>query len=174
MNAPKRLLELLELARAGQISDEEFEELEMLTKAKRQAIENRRSLIRNVRANLDAENIGINDLFKMEEILAAANALSENSVGTRDEPSSSKQFTRTGSVLLEVKIPGGRGSPCKYCLGQDLPRAVPKSLKGLDDGNLEANLTKRFTDAGKTYFITEQGKEELARLIEFIRAGPTA
>lgn len=173
MNAPKRLLELLDLAGAGQISDEEFEELEMLAKAKRQAIENRRNLIQSIRANLIAQNIGVNDLFQLEEILAAVNVLPEKSDETKDEPRLGKRSSRTGNVLLEVKIPGGRGSPSRYCCGQDLPRTVPKRLKDLDDGNLEANLTKYYSVFGKTYFDTSQGKDELARLIAFIRTGPT-
>lgn len=174
MNASKRLLELLELARVGQISDEEFEELEMLIKAKRQAIENRLSLIRNIRANLVVENIGINDLFERDEVLAAASLLSGNSGEAKEELRSGRKSTRAGNVLLVVRIPGGRGSPSKYFRGQVLPRTVPKSLKGLDDGNLEANLSKHTTDAGKTYFNTAEGKDELARLIEFIRTGPIA
>lgn len=46
---------------------------------------------------------------------------------------------------------------------------VPANLKEQDDGNLEANLERCYTDAGKQYCATGEGQVELARLVQYIR-----
>lgn len=46
---------------------------------------------------------------------------------------------------------------------------MPKTFKDLDDGQLEANLDRYTTVAGKEYFATEEGRAERARLLDSIR-----
>ncbi len=64
---------------------------------------------------------------------------------------------------------GQNGFPCRYCKGQLLPYYVAKGWKALDDGQLEANLERHFTVAGREYFATDTGRAELAQLAQHIR-----
>ena len=77
---------------------------------------------------------------------------------------------KSGLVLVEVMAPGGRGVPCRFCKGESLAKPyVAKGFKALDDGQLEANLARYTTDAGREYFATVEGQAELARLVRFIQ-----
>ncbi len=52
-----------------------------------------------------------------------------------------------------------------------LPIQVPRpNAKGLDDGQLEANLVRCYTEAGRGYFATVERQAERAGLIGFIKA----
>lgn len=118
----------------------------------------------------------IHEIFTPAEIVAALPQL--GAVGRRAarvkeprSPSPAATWVRqkTGIVLVEVNLEGGNGFPSRYCLGQSLPYYVPKGLKVLDDGRLEANLAQHFTETGKQYFATADGQAELARLVSYIR-----
>lgn len=76
---------------------------------------------------------------------------------------------KNGLLLLEVNRDGANGLPCRYCKGQASPYYVSKGLKSLDDGHLEANLERCYTPAGRLYFATDEGKAELAQLVNYIR-----
>ncbi|WP_413899117.1 hypothetical protein [Rhodoferax sp.] len=76
---------------------------------------------------------------------------------------------KTGLVLIEVSKDGAGGFPCRYCKGQLLPYYVAKGWKALDDGQLEANLERHFTEQGRDYFATDAGRAELAQLVNYIR-----
>ena len=52
------------------------------------------------------------------------------------------------------------------------PKQFPQTL--IDNGQSEAALLKIATDAGKAYFATEEGKKELALLVEVSKAAKKA
>lgn len=47
--------------------------------------------------------------------------------------------------------------------------AVYASSTGATDGHLEANLESWYTAAGRAYFATDEGKAELAQLVNYIK-----
>ena len=173
-----RLRELSNKAAEGGMTDEEFAELAQLSRAKQKLREDRAALIAGLRDSLQGQGIALGDLFSAEEISAAAlqgvltvrqrRALRVKQVqapvlGTTWERQ------KKGLVLVEVNKSGNNGFPCRYCKQQLLPYYLPKSLKELDDGQLEANLERHFTDKGRVYFATDEGRAELTRLVGHIR-----
>ena len=175
-----RLRELGSLAVQGLLSDEEFAELALLSRGKQQARAQRADLITDLRASMLTRGVTVHDLFTAAEIAAAARS-SVVSLGTRvtrapraSAPDSSQKTwvrQKTGVPLIQIDRPGTKGMPCRYCKGQLLAPYVPSSLKQLDDGKLEANLERYYTDEGKQYFATDAGRAELARLVEYVRGG---
>jgi len=164
-----RLNELLNLTRDGKITDSEFAEMEQLTKAKRQSIELRLNAIKDIRDKVEELHLSIDDIYTKDEILEAARVIKAPKKEAKT-PSTKRVPKDVGYLLIEAKSPTGRGPASRFYHGQDIPKIAPKSLKALDDGNLEANLAKHYTEAGKKYFVTTQGKEELAKLIASIKA----
>jgi hypothetical protein len=174
-----RLRELGIKAVQGQMTDEEFAELAQLSRAKQQVRVERENLISDLQARLRAQGVTIQELYTAAEIAAAARSSGEG-LGLRVasgrqavKPGSGTTKTwvrqKTGLTLLQIDRPGTQGMPCRYCKGQLLARYVPATLKQLDDGNLEANLERYYTDEGKQYFATDEGRAELARLVEYVR-----
>lgn len=171
----KRLRELSNKAIEGTMSDEEFAELAQLSKAKQKLREDRAAMIAGLRETVQSRGIAVDELFTPAEIAAAQ----RGSLGRRvarakpaRSPSPAATWVRqkTGVALLEVDLEGSNGFPCRYCMGQILPYYVPKGLKQLDDGQLESNLARHFTETGKQYFATPEGQAELARLVDYIRS----
>ncbi|MBK6593260.1 MAG: hypothetical protein IPG23_11220 [Burkholderiales bacterium] len=176
-----RLRELGIKAVQGQMSDEEFAELAQLSRAKQQARAERTKLISELQASLRSQGVTIQELYTVAEITAAARNSGEG-LGLRVagpkqavKPPSATPRTwvrqKTGLTLLQINKPGIQGLPCRYCKGQLLARYVPASLKQLDDGNLEANLEPHYTEEGRQYFATDDGRAELARLVQYVRNG---
>lgn len=178
------LVQLTLRAREGEISDDELVQLGQLAKAKKQHRDERAARIAGLKELLKAEGIVVTDLFSVDEISYAAVAtgqitdfLKAKARGANrpapkraERPEGGWVRRKTGLVLVEVKLPGA-GQPCRYCKGESLIKAyVARGFKSLDDGQLEANLTRYYTDAGREYFATEDGQVELARLIRFIKA----
>ena len=177
-----RLRELSSKAIEGTMSDEEFAELAQLSRAKQKLREGRAALIAGVRETLQGQGITIHELFSAAEIAAAVPT--SGSLGRRvvvprparaaapaGAPGSASTWVRqkSGLVLVEVNRDGANGLPCRYCKGQASPYYVSKGLKSLDDGQLEANLERCYTAAGRLYFATDEGKAELAQLVNYIR-----
>lgn len=83
---------------------------------------------------------------------------------------------RGGDILIaDVKTASGKGAGSNYHQGQKIPQYVPKAFKELLAANksgFEAALKEYYTDAGKSYFATKDGKEELARWIDFVKTKP--
>jgi hypothetical protein len=175
-----RLRELGIKAVQGQMTDEEFAELAQLSRAKQQLRVERIKLISDMQASLRSQGITIQELYTAAEIAAAARSSGEG-LGLR--VTGGKQAVKpegrtrtwvrqkTGLTLLQIDKPGSHGMPCRYCKGQLLARYVPASLKQLDDGHLEANLERYYTVEGKEYFATDEGRAELARLVQYVRGG---
>lgn len=185
-----RLRELSGKALDGTMTDEELAELAQLSMAKRQAREERSALVAEVRDTLVRQGITIGELFSTKEIAAAlpwaelsgrrvgrrvsrksAANQSQAAVGTDGATRKPGTWVRQkkGVVLVEVNQDGLNGFPCRYCMGQSMPFYVPKGLKQLDDGQLEANLARYCTAEGRAYFATEVGQVELANLVNYIR-----
>lgn len=156
-----RLRELSGKAIEGSMTDEEFGELAQLSKAKQKLREGRVAMIASVRETLQNQRITIKELFSDIEIAAAL--AGRNSIGSR----ATWARRKTGLVLVEVKA--SHGNPCRYCQGQALPFYVSKGFKLLDDGQLEAHLERCYTEEGRQYFATAEGRDELAQLIKYIR-----
>ena len=170
-----RLRELSLKAIEGTMSDEEFVELSQLSKAKQKVREDRATMIAELRNTMGTHGIAIQDLFSVDEITSALP--SKSSLGrrvsrTKSTPTQRSAGTwvrqKSGVVLVEVNLDGSNGFPTRYCMGQRLPHYLPKGLKVLDDGQLETNLARHFTETGKQYFATEAGKAELDQLLRYI------
>ena len=149
----------------GTIADEEFAELMQLSKAKRKTQEDRTALVTEFKVTIEEHRISIHDLFSASEINAAAAPSRRTYVGNK-----SKKFNfKDGPELIVVEKPGRPGFTCRYCKGQRLPAYVPKTLKELDNGQLESNLVNYYTATGQEYFSTVDGSIELAQLINYIK-----
>jgi hypothetical protein len=176
-----RLRELGVRAVQGQMTDEEFAELAQLSRAKQQVRVERTKLISDMQASLRSQGVTIQELYTAAEIADAARSSGEG-LGLRVasgrqavKPGSGTTRTwlrqKSGLTLLQIERPGTQGMPARYCKGQLMARYVPATLKQLDDGNLEANLERYYTEDGKQYFATAEGRAELAQLVEYVRNG---
>lgn len=79
---------------------------------------------------------------------------------------------KAGEVLISIAPKGGRGRSATYNKGQAIPQYVPESFKAMSNatkGEFEAELAKHFTEAGKTYFGTDEGKAELQKWVDFVK-----
>lgn len=163
-----RLRELACRASDGAMSDDEFAELVALSKVKQKDREERAALIAGIRASLGIHGVAIHDLFTAAEIAAAAGG---NPNRDQNMPGAAGAWfkTKVGAVLIQVSVPGASGFPVRYCKGQSQPGYVAKGLKMLDDGRLESNLERFYTDKGRQYFATDEGHAELARLVSYIK-----
>lgn len=170
-----RLRELSLKAIEGAMSDEEFAELAQLSRAKKKARQDRAALIAGLKESLQSQGITINELFSAAEISAAATqvttSVARRAVKPKTAGGGSGNWVRQkqGLVLVEISKPGMRGLPSRYCKGQNTGYYVPKTFKDLDDGQLEANLDRYTTDAGKEYFATDEGRAERSQLLDSIR-----
>ena len=164
-----RLRELSLKAVEGAMSDEEFAELAQLSRAKQKARQDRAALIAGLKESLQRQGITIAELFSADEISAA---VARRAAKPKTAGGGSGNWVRQkqGLVLVEISKPGLRGLPSRYCKGQSESYYVPKTFKDLDDGQLEANLDRYTTDAGKEYFATEEGHAERSRLLDSIRS----
>lgn len=170
-----RLQELGAKAMNGTMTDEELAELVQLSTQKKKSREEREAVVAGLRETLESKSITIHELFSAAEIAAAMprGGVAQRRV-VRPRPArlpgaSTWVRQKAGLVLVEVKQPGFNGLPSRYCKGQPFAAYVSKGFKLLDDGQLEANLERCYTDEGREYFATEAGKIELAKLIAFIR-----
>lgn len=178
-----RLRELSNKAIEGTMSEEEFAELGLLSKTKQRLREARASMVAELRQTMLSRGVTIAELFSAEEIAAAVpqrlstglrvaqakpikHARPAHAPGTAPNPWVRQ---KSGLVLVEVSQHGLNGLPCRYCKGQSSPYYVSKGLKLLDDGQLEANLSTWYTAAGREYFATDEGKIELAQLVNYIK-----
>lgn len=77
-----------------------------------------------------------------------------------------------GEVLIQIQT--GR-VPVQYKKGHlavakpQFVAAVFKDLYEENRDNFEEALAPHFTDEGKVYFATTEGKEELAKFVEFVK-----
>lgn len=172
-----RLRELSLKAVEGAMSDEEFAELAQLSRAKQKLREGRAALIAGWRETLQSQGITIHELYAADDIARAAllnGALLGQrvpSVKSARKPGATRPWERQQTGVALIEIPNARrgGNTCRYCKGQPLRYYVPKDLKLLDDGQLEANLARYYTVAGRLHFATDDGKTELARLLKYIQ-----
>lgn len=181
-NTDTRLRELGSKAVEGVITDEEFAELVQLSKAKQELREGRVVLIAELRQTLQSRDVTIDELFSAAEIAAALPrdvALARPVVRAKTavpvrERNAARPWVlqQTGPVLIDIPKYNRGGVPCRYCKGQPLRYYVPKTLKLLNDGQLEANLARHYTEQGREYFATDEGRVELAKLVTAIRSHP--
>ncbi|WP_175888065.1 hypothetical protein [Burkholderia contaminans] len=131
---------------------------------------------------LRAEGVTITELFSREEISDAAHMLGlVATAGKKTATTRAAAAVRpsdANEILLTKAPEGGKGRSFEYRQGRVFehasetvktpwvvqPKAFPKSL--LENGQTEAALLKIATETGKTYFATEEGKAELAKLVE--------
>lgn len=175
-----RLRELSSKALEGTMADEEFIELAQLSKAKQKMREDRAAQIVSLKQSMQNLSVTIHELFSIGEINTALintrkinlqQKLLTKSI-KRERVPGEKVWARqkSGLVLVEVRLDGNNGLPSRYCKGDALDAAyVSKNFKMLDDGQLENNLVPYYTEEGKQYFSTEEGKMELDRLIKYIK-----
>lgn len=75
-------------------------------------------------------------------------------------------------VLIEIKTEWAPVQYGKGYLAAAKPQFVAAIFKKLyedNKDNFEATLADHFTEGGKAYFATAEGKEELAKFIEFVK-----
>ena len=78
-----------------------------------------------------------------------------------------------GEVLIEIRA--DRGVPTEYRKGYlavtkaQFVSLAFKTLFEANKDNFEEALAPHFTEAGKAHFATAEGKEELAKFIEFVK-----
>lgn len=166
------------------MTDEEVAELAQLSRAKQKAREDRAALIAGLKDSLQSQGITIAELFSAAEIAAALPRTGSTKRASAPRPQRAQTPEKAGDVagnwvrqkqglvLVEIRMPGLQGLPSRYCQGQRMAYYVPKALKALDDGQLEANLDRYTTEAGRTYFATEAGSAERAQLLNYIRTRP--
>lgn len=88
-----------------------------------------------------------------------------------------RNIQKTGAVLIEIESLSGRGAGPTYNKGQELAATVGPSWKAMYEANKDnfaVALAAKFSEEGKTYFATEEGKAELAKFIEWVKAKPAA
>lgn len=160
------------------ITPEEQRELADLVAKAQKVFQERDSVIARLQAEIAENVISISDLFSASEIRSAVRQ--SGAVAEKPAPSSRRKAVRGGGkvdnpVLIRAKVGKGAGAPSKYSRGQKLPPVVPKNFKALDvDGTLSDNLSKYYTDEGRIYFATPEGRAELVILENYIRAGKVA
>ena len=184
LNIDARLHELGLRVQEGSVTDDELAEMSQLAKSKRQARHDRLALVAGVRRTIEDNSISADLLFELDALQAIVTRLSllpstphasprSQHRGTRQNKVTGSSWVRqkSGLALVEVKLEGAKGFPCRYCEGDALVKKayVPAGLKLLDDGQLELNLQRHYTHAGQQYFATEAGQAELAKLIHFIK-----
>ena len=173
-----RLQELSAKAIDGVMTDAEFRELEQLSKAKKQAREDRAQALDSIKSNISRFSIEIGEIYEVDVITAAASRLTRAGKvrtprGGVKVAKAARATRRRASTdpLVVVKIAGHIGPPSRYSKGQVLPYYVARTLKELDDGRLEENLARYTTATGKAYFATPEGQAEFGRLVAYIQRG---
>lgn len=160
------------------ITDEEQRELADLVARAQKVFQERDSVISRLKLEIAENVVTITDLFSAADIRTAM----RQTVAPAEKPvlagrrKAVRGANKAGSpVLIRVKVGKGAGAPSKYCKGQKLPAVVPKNFKALDtDGALSDNLSRYYTDEGRIYFATPEGRAELATLQNYIQTGKTA
>lgn len=79
-------------------------------------------------------------------------------------------------VVIEMMNPTGKGVPARIHRAQKLPAYVPAAFKALlqsSGDNFDSALVKFFTEDGKAYFGTDEGKVFLTRFIRFVKTRPS-
>ena len=179
---PRRQDILTEIAN-GSTDAKLFKELQDLHTKEAKMKEERAGEIAGLKKSIEDLNIQfseIHSLFPIEQIKTVATALGLISEPTAKGKGKGKAkgqgvSKKTGDILIQIASPSGRGQPAKYNKGQDLPQYVSASFKTLFEAhkqNFEAELAKHFTDEGKAYFATEEGKAELAKLVDYVKTKP--
>lgn len=172
-------------ARLSQLSitAQEQQELLALVAKAQQAAQARQAAIDQVKALIRQHGLSADQLFSPEELAASQpEAVADRPRGPRARLSGAapRQAARrsaaaaSGPVLIQVKVGRGVGAPSRFRKGQKMPPFVPKNFKALDQGGqLAANLAHYYTEEGRKYFMTSEGRDELDRLIAFIQSGPS-
>jgi len=178
-----RKQELLSLVAKGSTERAIFDELRHLNEAEAKSRLERKAqvdgLVRRI-ADLGVRLSEIADAFPDDQIreLVLSRGISQRKRrGTGTRRTAAHALRKDGEVLIEALNPKGKGNAATYNRGQRLPRRVPMAFKALLDGgdaNLGVALAKRFTEAGKAYFSTDQGKQDLAEFTQFVRDGKPA
>ncbi|MBY4717480.1 MULTISPECIES: hypothetical protein [Burkholderiaceae] len=144
----------------------------------------------NLAETLRTEGFTITQLFSREEISDAAHMLglvatAGKKTATTRAPAAVRP-SDANEVLLTKAPASGKGRAFAYKQGRVFehandavktpwvvqPKQFPQTL--IDNGQSEAALLKIATDAGKAYFATEEGKKELALLVEVSKAAKKA
>lgn len=131
---------------------------------------------------LRAEGVTITELFSREEISDAAHMLglvatAGKKTATTRAPAAVRP-SDANEILLTKAPASGKGRAFAYKQGRVFehandavktpwvvqPKQFPQTL--IDNGQSEAALLKIATEAGKAFFATEEGKKELALLVE--------
>ena len=166
-----RKRQLLNEIAAGTTNQNVYDELMQLNQALEKAVQERQSRVEDVKTMIREYGIAlmeVRDAFSASELRAAGVA---RPAGARK--GAKRTSRRAGEVLIaDVKTASGKGAASNYHQGQKPPQYVPKAFKEMFEANpdnFEAALQSHFTAAGKAYFATEAGKNELADWIDFVK-----
>lgn len=166
-NNQARKQELLAKIANGTTDKQVYDELMQLNQQEEQAQQARLTTIEDVK-RLIRENA-----IQLDEIRSVFGAGSRAPAGRR----LAKRTTRRGGDILiaNVKTASGKGAASNYHRGQKIPQYVPKAFKELYQANhnsFDSALEAHFTEAGKAYFATAEGKAELGAWMKFVMTRP--
>ena len=168
-----RKQELLAEIANGTTNQKIYDELMKLNQEEEKSLKARQSVVDGVIKIIMEHGIGLT------EIRSAFSAAELRGLGGR-APGARKGAKRTtrraGDILIaDVKTASGKGAASNYHRGQKIPQYVPKAFKELyaaNKDNFEAALKTHYTDAGKAYFATKDGKAELEAWVNFVKTRP--
>lgn len=180
-----RKQELLSLITQGSTDKSLFDELMTLNTAEEQSKVQRQGLVEGLlksMAELDVQFSEVHSAFSKDQIEEVAITRGIMRPGSRDVRSSrssagntnphSRVSRKKGEALITAH--GGNGFAATYNRGQTLPYYVPTAFKTLFERSgamFESELAQKFTEAGKTYFATDEGQKDLAAFINYVKVG---
>jgi len=178
-----RKQELLSTLTLGSTDKGLFDELLRLNEAEEKSKEERQGSVAGLLKSISDLGVQLSEIesaFSNDQISEVALArrivrpdargIRSSRAGTSSAVAHSRRSKKTSEALITVA--SERGFPATYNRGQTLPHFVQKSFKGLFErsgDNFERELAGHFTDAGKSYFVTEAGEKELAKFINFVK-----
>lgn len=184
LNAEKqsRFNQLIALFSNGDISDEHESELIALRKELQKNKADRLGHLANIKAQIVELGVAVEELYRNEEIVSAAQNIGLLPSRTPSQKSAEKKLRPSDSneVLLILRKDRDQKGPSEwlYRQGRVFERAggtivrpwAPKlkqfPVKLLKVGYSADLLCPHFTAAGAAYFATEPGQAELSKLIE--------
>jgi len=164
-----RKQQLLAEIASGTTNQKVYDELMKLNQEEEKSLKERQNKIDGVIKMI--KELGI----QFSEIRSAFSAAELRGTGV-SRRGGKRTSQRGGDVLIaDVKTASGKGAGSNYHKGQKIPQYVPKAFKELlaaNKSNFEAALKEYFTDAGKAYFATKDGKAELEAFVSFVKTKP--
>lgn len=178
---------LIALLRGGDISDEQEAELLALRRELQRNKQERSNRLASIRTMITELGVLVEELFEAGAITAAARKLGvdapRSATGGSAKNTGKKTRSSDGNEVLLIlsKEPGVKGPQMwKYHRGRvfergsgTTPRPWPLKSRQFPSkllmlGYSADSLRPFFTPDGATYFATEQGQAELAKLVEIV------